>query len=134
MQYVINQPLRLPFLSIGLTTGLTTFTTVFLVNGVVGTVASLSYTEIGGGLYTINFTPTTTGSLYIFIQNSLLHGIEIVAQSTTSILQNLQDESLGSWTWDKTRGVLTLIRQDTTTLATFNVVDTTTNASRERVS
>jgi len=69
----------------------------------------------------------------IFISQSLLEPLEVVAVTTTQILQNLADESIGSWTWNKTTGILNMIRQDGSPLANFNVVDNLSTASRERL-
>lgn len=133
MQCTINNAIKIPFTSSGLITGLTTFTPIFLLNGNVTTFIPITYTEIGSGLYTINLTPATSGVLSIFIEGALLPEIEIVARTIGSILQDLQDESLGSWVWDKTAGSLEMVRQDGTSLARFNVVDTLSSASRERI-
>jgi len=133
MQIIINLPVRIPFTSTGLVTGLTTFTPTFLLNGVATTITPITYTEIGGGLYTANFTPTATGMLSMFVGGLVYSDIEVVGRTNTVILQNIEDESLGSWIWDKTLGTLSLLRQDGTSLANFNVVDTLTTASRERI-
>jgi hypothetical protein len=132
MQAIINLPIKIPFTSAGLVTGLTSFSPIFLLNGVIMTTPTWTSTEIGSGLYTLNFIPTSTGILSILISQSLLVPIEVVSVTTAQILQNLADESIGSWTWNKTTGILNMIRQDGTPLANFNVVDTLSTASRER--
>lgn len=134
MQCTINTPITLPFTSVNLVTGLVSFTPRFTLDGILVVITPLVYAEIGGGLYTIHFTPTASGELSLFIEHILYPAIEVVSVTNTVILQNIVDESLGSWTWDKVSGVLTLIRQSGTTMATFNVVDTISNASRERIS
>jgi hypothetical protein len=131
-QCIVNQLVRIPFLSTGLVTGLTTFSFAYLLNGV-STVVTPTFTEIGGGLYTFNFTPTSTGRGSLFIQGSIQASFDVVNKDILTYLKNLEDESLGSWQWNKTSGVLTLLRQDSSVLATFNVVDTLTEAHRERV-
>ena len=134
-QLIVNQLTSLPFTSTLLVTGMTSFANVrTLVDGVLQSNPSYTYTEIGNGLYTLNFTPNVTGKWTIFIEGRIQGDFEVVTKDTLTILRNLEDESLGSWTWDKTTGVLTLLRQDTTTLATFQVVDDLSTASRERVS
>lgn len=131
-QCIVNQLARIPFLSTGLVTGLTTFSFVYLLNGI-STVVTPTFTEIGGGLYTFNFTPTSTGRGSLFIQGSIQASFDVVNKDILTYLKNLEDESLGSWQWNKTSGVLTFLRQDSSVLATFNVVDTLTEAHRERV-
>ena len=133
MQAIVNTPLIVPFTSTGLTTGLTTFTVVMLNNGTPVSYTP-TFTEIGSGLYTMTFTPVATGNLSIFVQGVLLPGIEVVSRTLYQQLQDVSDEALGSWTWDKTTGVLQLLRQDGTSFHTYNVVDTVSNASRELVS
>lgn len=132
-QCIINQPYSLPFLADSLTTGLTGFLDVIvLVNGELpDTQPTINYTEIGYGLYTLSITPSVTGIWTIFIEGKL-YTIEVVARDIYSILRNLEDESLGSWSWDKTTGILTALRQDGSELATFTVSDTLETASRER--
>jgi hypothetical protein len=117
MQAIINLPIKIPFTSAGLVTGLTSFSPIFLLNGVIMTTPTWTSTEIGSGLYTLNFIPTSTGILSILISQSLLVPIEVVSVTTAQILQNLADESIGSWTWNKTTGILNMIRQDGTPLA-----------------
>lgn len=132
MQYLINQPITVPFTSVGLTLAKTVFTPYVLLNGILTTITP-TYLEIGGGLYTITFTPLGSGVFTIFIEGSILHRLEVVGKLATTTLQNVEDSSIGSWVWDKVNGTLTTVRQDGTTLASFNIVDTLTNASRERV-
>jgi hypothetical protein len=133
MQCIINLPVKIPFLSVGLVTGLTVFTPRFLLNGNLVTVSPVSFNEIGAGLYTITFTPTASGNMSLFIEQGLMTDIEIVNRTNTQILQNLEDDALGSWIWDKTAGTLKVLRQDGTPLANFKVADTVSDASRERV-
>lgn len=134
IQCIINQPIKLPFLSTNLVTGLTSFLGVtVLVNGSVPLVApTLTYTEVGNGMYTLNVTPGITGNWSILIEKTIL-SFSVVVRDNYTILRNLEDECLGSWTWDKTSGLLTALRQDGTTLATFTVSDTLENASKERI-
>lgn len=134
-QYLISQPIKIPFTSQGLATGLTTFTPIVLVNGSIpDSMPTFTYTEIGSGIYTINFAPNVSGKWAIFIGESLQLQFEVVSKDFATYLKNLEDQALGSWMWDKTTGVLTLLRNDSTTLATYQVADTLEAASRERVS
>lgn len=133
-QYVVNVPIKVPFLSSGLVTGKTVFTPapIFMLDGVLTVPTGVTYTEIGSGLYTLNFTPATSGQWKIFIEGALQGNFEVVAKTITTFLQNIEDEAIGSWTWNKNTGALTLVRQDGTTQATFAVTDTLDSASRER--
>lgn len=82
----------------------------------------------------LTFTPTATG-LYSFVDTNgeVLCHIDVVARSSQSYLKNIEDEALGSWTWNRVDGTLQLLRQDGSALADFAVVDTQTESSRERL-
>lgn len=131
MEYLVNQQIRVAFTSTNLQTGLTSFTPVFLVNGLVVVVAP-TFAEIGGGLYTATFTPAATGKWTMFVGGQT-YGFEVVSKTLQNALGELLDESLGSWSWNKSTGLLTLFKADTSVLATYNVVDTVQAASRERL-
>lgn len=96
-------------------------------NSVVVTVAYVGT----GNLYTLTFTPTSTGVYTVFCFGEIQARVNVTTRSLYSYLQNIEDEAIGSWSWDKTAGTLTLVRQDGTSLANFNVVDSLTTASRE---
>ncbi len=85
------------------------------------------------GLGVFSFTPTTTGTYYLFSDGIIQASIDVNSKSIRSYLVNIEDEALGSWTWDKTTGALTMLKQDGGTLANFEVVDTLTESSRERI-
>jgi hypothetical protein len=82
----------------------------------------------------MTFTPTVTGKYFVFIEGSIQGSFDVSNKDVYTYLRNLEDSSLGSWTWDKGTGVLTLVRQDSSTLASFVVTDTLEAASRERTS
>jgi hypothetical protein len=128
---IVNTQVVVPFLSQGLTTGKTTFSMTALRDGVSTTVTPV-YAEIGNGLYTLSFTPTVTGRYTFFIEGSIQISVNAVSRDVWSYLKNIEDEAVGSWTWDKVGGTLTMVRQDGTTLGTFTVSDTVNSASRER--
>lgn len=89
--------------------------------------------DIGiAGLYNFRFTPTSTGTYTLFAYGAIQAVIEVTTKSLYSYLENIEDEALGSWQWDKTNGTLVMLRQDGTQLANFTVIDTLTGASRER--
>jgi hypothetical protein len=132
MQFIINQPISIPFTRIGFATGTTTFTPRILLNGLLIVVTPITYIEIGGGLYTINFTPVAIGNISIFIEQGLITNIEIVQKTNTQLLRNLEDAAVGSWKWDEVAGTMAMIRLDGTLLSNFNIVDTLNIASRER--
>lgn len=82
----------------------------------------------------ITFTPTSTGVYSVYAFNAVQLQVQCNLKSMQTYLANIEDEALGSWTWDKTTGVLTVLRQSGATLATHTIVDNSSTASRERVS
>ncbi len=131
-QFTINQSAKVAFTSTGLTTGLTTFSGVHILKNGVSYSLTLTYSEIGNGLYVATFTPTETGLYSLFIEGTI-YTFEVVSRDLNTILRNLEDEAIGSWEWNKLTGDLTLLRQDSGTLATFRVLDSADSASRERL-
>lgn len=106
-----------------------------LLNGTPVVSPAITFASAGAGpLYNFTFTPTTTGRYLLYAFGAIQGVVEVVTQSLYTITRNIQDESLGSWQWDKVAGTLVMLRQDGTTLAQFTVVDTLTTSSRERTS
>lgn len=129
----VNTVLKVPFTSINLQTGLTSFTYTFLKDGITIAISpSPIFTEIGGGLYVITFTPSTTGVYSLFIQGEIAASINVVVKDVYTSLANIEDQALGSWSWDKVKGTMTMYKQNGTVLATFLVKDSLTIASRSR--
>jgi hypothetical protein len=132
--YQVNSPVLLTLLNpSGLTGQPAPADLTLLQNGAVVTTPVVTVTDVGSkGLYNFSFTPQTTGTFVLYAYGAIQAQIEIVTKSIYTFMQNVEDESLGSWTWNKTAGTLTMLRQDGTQLATFAVVDNLTTASRER--
>lgn len=127
---VVNQPVGLYFTA---TPGIIDFSTLQVFNGGSVVTPSISVTEISSGLYRASLTPTITGEYALFFQGRIVSELEVVTKSVYTFLQNIEDEAIGSWTWDKQLGKLTMLRQDGTTLGQFDVVENMTTASRERI-
>lgn len=126
---VVNSPL---ILYLEATTGQTSFGDLKVVkDGSVVSSPAVSVTEIATGLYSLTYTPSSTGIYMFYAAGQIIDRVEVVTKSIYTFLRNIEDESLGSWSWDKTSGVLTLLRQDGGSLASFNVVDDSTTSSRE---
>lgn len=143
MQYTINNPISIPLYSTIDLRSLGAVADYYVDNtfnvGTVlpsGTLTLLTGTPVGftGYLFSLTFTPTISGIYKICMAGIVLPEFEVVSKTSQTILQNLEDESLGSWTWNKTTGVLSLLRQSGSVLATFNAADSLVAASRERVS
>lgn len=94
---------------------------------------TVTTTNLSSGVWSITFTPTAAGNYTVVGWGAVQLRVSVVTKSLYSFLSNIEDEALGSWSWDKTTGVLTMVRQNGAALATFNVVDTLTLSSRERV-
>jgi hypothetical protein len=106
---------------------------LLLLNGVINpTVVTFSNLN-SAGLCTFSFTPTSTGVYTLFGQGTIISTIEVVVKAPITYLKNIEDESLGSWQWDKTTGIMSMLRQDGTSLAQFNILDSLTTSSRERI-
>lgn len=132
MEYLTNTALKIPF--VGSATGLVTFPDLTILKDGVVSIQSTTVTEVGNKLYVLNVTIASTGAYTVFVNGMIQSSFNIVSKLSYAYLGDILDESLGSWTWDKTLGTLTLLRQTGTTLATFNVVDNSILASKERVS
>ena len=101
-----------------------------------GNVSSTPFTTSaipGTTLWAVGFTPVATGVYVFYAFGEIKFRIQCFNKSLFGMITNIEDESLGSWTWDKTTGVLTVLRQNGSALAIHNVVDNQTEASRERV-
>jgi hypothetical protein len=105
------------------------------INGVLAIPSQATITQLGvSSVWSVALTPLTTGVYSIYCFGSVKEQVTCVAKSVQSFLANIEDEALGSWAWNKQTGVLTLLRQNGTTLSTYSVVDTSGTASRERTS
>jgi hypothetical protein len=131
---VVSTAVKVPFVAVNNTTGLSSFSNIHVLKDGVVSIQTLTYAEIGNGLYVATFTPTVTGQYTIFIEGKIQAEINVVQKTSQTFLQALEDEAIGSWVWDKTAGTLQLLRQDGSVLAGFDVVDNLTTASRERTS
>lgn len=139
LESIVNQAVKVPFTSVNLVTGMSSFTNVHLVKDGVGLTGitspilpTITYTEIGNGMYLASFIPTVSGEYSLFIEAQIQGQVTVVAKSLYTFLQNIEDAELGSWEWDKNAGTLTFLRQTGATMAGFDVVDNLTTASRER--
>lgn len=104
-------------------------------NGVITVSVPVTYLDLGiRGLCNYTFTPTTSGTYILYAYGAIQAKIDVVTQSLYNAVKNLQDEALGSWQWNKIAGTLTMLRQDGTNLATYTVIDSLTESSRERIS
>lgn len=98
---------------------------------------SVSYVRAGTtsqNIWKITFTPTATGNYAVYAFGSVQFQGTCVTRSLYSSLSVLEDTAVGSWQWNKQTGLLTLLRQNGAVLATYNVVDNSTSASREKLS
>jgi len=89
----------------------------------------------GTNLHTAEFTPTETGVYDLVIDNVFVGSVEVVTRDVFSFLRNLEDQAFGGWEWDKTTKVMTIYRQDGSTLGTYECDDTLEQAfSRQTIS
>jgi hypothetical protein len=92
---------------------------------------TISTLEVLPGLYSFTYTPSITGLHTFYVASQIICVVEVVAKSAYTFLKNIEDESLGSWSWDKISGVMNLVRQDGTFLNSYTISDTNDAASRE---
>ncbi|HXP51988.1 MAG TPA: hypothetical protein VN922_18680 [Bacteroidia bacterium] len=105
---------------------------LFLNGTINATSVTVAYSGTGN-IYSLTFTPQATGIFNLYCFAGMQARINVVNQSIYSYLQNIEDEAVGSWVWDKVAGTLNMLRQNGTALASFNVVDNLTTASRELI-
>lgn len=131
----VNTSLTFTVLDPAGTTGTPPTDLTLLFNGTVVTSPAITVTDLSNkGLYNFTFTPLATGVYVVYAYGSIVAQIDITTRTLTSFLQNIEDEALGSWIWNKTLGTLQLLKQDGTPLGSYNVVDNLTTASRELIS
>lgn len=130
LEHIINTPLSTVVVNPG--SGSLTDAVLYFNNAVSAqavTVAQIGSTPV----WSVTFTPNATGNWTLIAFGVAQFWIKVVNKSLYEYLKNVEDEAMGSWTWNKETKVLTMLRQDSTTLATFNVEDTLTDSSRERI-
>lgn len=103
-------------------------------DGVIVAAPIVTFTEYTTtGVFTLRYTPLSTGNYSVYVAGQIVGQLNVVAKSVYTFLKNIEDESLGSWSWDKQAGTLTMLRQDGTSLANYNVIETLLLASRELI-
>jgi hypothetical protein len=85
------------------------------------------------GITAVTFVPSSTGRHVVTINGTICGYIEVVAKTVLAFLKNIEDEALGSWAWNKQTNKLVMLTQEASVLAEFNVTETLTSASRERI-
>lgn len=102
-----------------------------------GTVAGISPTFVQQGstaFWSVTFTPNATGIYALYAFGAIQFRVVCVTNLVSQMVTDISDEALGSWTWDKVAGTLTVLRQNGSVLATFTALDSLLTASRERIS
>lgn len=105
----------------------------FLRDGGVVSVSNTAPTELAPGLFTTTFTPSILGEYVFFVNGKIQKEFKVKLRTTESLIDDISDEAIGSWSWDKGTGVLTLLRRDGSPFVTYNVVDNQNQSSRELV-
>lgn len=131
-QCIVNTSLITPFTSAGLITGKVSFSNTYVLYNGLSNSLTFTTTEIGNGLYTLTITFPSIGEWAVFIEGQI-YQYNVVAATLASTLQDLSDEALGSWQWNKLTGSLALLRKDGSSLANYSVTDTPNSASRELI-
>lgn len=133
-EVAINVPITMPLVAKDQETGLhlSDFNVVVTRNNAIENV-TLTLTEVGSGYYLLSTSFPSTGQISVFAQGKLLAYVQVVPRDKFSVLQDIQDEALGSWYMDKLTNKLTLLRQNGAQLAEFNLSESPNASSRERV-
>jgi hypothetical protein len=133
MEYMLGQPITIVFPSQGLISGLTSFPDLrIFVDGVL-TPETVTFRDLSNGLYSMSFNSNASGAYTVYIQGAIQTRFNVVTRDVYSFLRNIEDEAIGSWTWNKVTGVMSIIRQDSSILGTFKIIDTADSSSRERL-
>lgn len=96
---------------------------VIVLNGASTVIANI-VTNVALGIYSVTFTPAETGQFDVVVDGVVVASIEVVTRSVFSFLQNLEDQALGSWEWNKSTKEMSLFRQDGTLLGSYTADDT----------
>lgn len=133
-ELVVGNSIKVPFTSQDNSVGETVFDIILLRNGEIYTNLSVPplYLEIGQGLYTCDLLFTETGEYTVYLENTIVASIIVKNRTLESYLANIEDGTLGSWSWDKEHSTLTLYRITGGVLATYTMTDTDAISSRER--
>lgn len=134
METTPSTALAIPFRELNGDTGIEEFDLIVLKDGGIYTnfTSPPVFTEIGEGLYTLTATFTETGVYTFYIDNRIAALVSVNDRSLRSYLANIEDEALGSWSWNKSTNQLTLYRINGQSLASFTLTDTDSLSQRER--
>lgn len=92
---------------------------------------SVSVSQVGTtGVYSASFVPEQTGYYSVFALGTKVGDVEVVERPILDYLQNLEEEALGRWEWNKTSKAMTLYRRDGTVLGEYLLDDTLESAYR----
>lgn len=104
-------------------------------DGVVSSLVVEILPIMGTSAFSASFIPIETGIYDLIVENVLIGSAEVVASDVFTFLRNLEDQAFGGWEWDKTTKVMTIYRQDGSTLGTYESDDTLELAySRQTIS
>lgn len=136
-QFILGSQVSMSFTSLGLvsnkvTNGTITFAGVFK-DGVIVPNLTPSFSEIGSGFYRFNFTPSSTGVYEVLVEGQI-YVLEVVTATFSSILSDILDSVAGSWEWNKLTGQVTFYRLNGTSLYSYNMINGSDSASREKIS
>lgn len=129
----INTPVTIAYAKGGITDTLPGNVAFSLIKGNTVTTPSLPTQELVAGVLVSTFTPTLLGFQHLVVDGRVVGDLEVVPKSYQILLSTLEDVALGSWKLDKNTNVLTLYTQQGAPMATYDVVDSVTETSREKL-
>lgn len=129
LNHSVNIPIKTSLVSSGVVSDI-----LFMKDGVSQSIShTTSIINNLQNLYSLIFTPNSAGLWFIIIGGEIVFSFEVVSKLSSDILLDVLDVSIGSWSWDKSLGTLTLHRVDGSTLSEYNIIDTNLISSRELV-
>jgi hypothetical protein len=129
----INTPVTLAYAKGGIIDVLPGNVSFSLIKGNTVTATPLPTQELVAGVLVSTFTPTLLGFQHLVVDGRVVGDLEVVPRSYQLSLSTLEDVALGSWKLDKSTKVLTLYTQQGAEMATYDVVDSVTETSREKL-
>lgn len=129
----INTPVTLAYAKGGIIGTFPGNVSFSLIKGNTVTATPLPTQELVAGVLVSTFTPTLLGFQHLVADGRVVGDLEVVPRSYQLSLSTLEDVALGSWKLDKSTKVLTLYTQQGAEMATYDVVDSVTETSREKL-
>lgn len=128
IEALLNTSVSFPFLE-----GTITTLAVYKSNGVLASTSEVISSFSNGTPNVVNLNGKSSGDYIVYINLKPIFIFSVVKVSNSSLIADLHDEALGSWKWDKQANTLIVYRKEGDVLSNFNVTDTMTLSTKQRV-